>query len=407
MTKTRPHASRTALASRLLALTGALLLVQACSGQPGASDKSAAKTASKQDEAKQDEAEQGEAEQGESEAEDDSFSEVLEVELSTPEAAGNTVPVVTTERKKATVTWREVSSPAEAITFVYVTNGVLGRTASGYVELDEKDGQLFLRPDLEIPKGELIGRWPRDAWLVESSTVDGERRDRLLQFDGDNHWKPIVLDKKTSWPAADHSYRKGWKTGFLVREGSGVTRLGSHKIGPKVGPRMGKIVLDVFEATGGDVYHITQRTNGLYVQIRCENRRCVDDNAKKLPFGSDWKFGSQIPRLRNSTSLFASVAVDDTRAHYLLHYETGGWKLEALVHEPSGMWADGEGGLWVVVEDKLWYRTQSGSWYDIALPAGAGSISAAMRNDETELWLATTVEGKPRVFATAAVMKPE
>jgi hypothetical protein len=137
-------------------------------------------------------------------------------------------------------------------------------------------------------------------------------------------------------------------------------------------------------------------------QLGCFNRSCVDEHAKKLPFGDEWTFATQVPRQRNSVSVLAAVRYQGTVAHQVLHYETGGWSLESLVHAPSGLWPAPNGGLWLLVRAELWYRTPQGQWYAMALPKGVGKISAALRFDADELWVATRVGGKTVVFATGA-----
>jgi hypothetical protein len=166
--------------------------------------------------------------------------------------------------------------------------------------------------------------------------------------------------------------------------------------------RMGKLLLDTFETNSGALYTVSQRPTGVHVQGHCVDLECVKANAKKLPFGSEWSFSTQVPRQRKSLTIVARADIEGTPGHYLLHFEIGGWKLETLDRAPTGVWGDAEGGLWAQLGDLLWYRSPSGAWLEVALPSGTQKLSAAVREDGSELWIAANVDGQSRVYATAA-----
>jgi hypothetical protein len=332
--------------------------------------------------------------------------EVIEIASSDNEPGPNTVPVTPVTPEPLSVPWREVASPREALEFIYVATGVIARSDAGIHDLDD-DGRLVLRPGLELPPGSLLGHWPEDVWLVEATPVGDDRFGyRVLHLDPkQRRWEPQRFHGKERWFGEPLAVRKGWLEGLLIREGTDLTRLGSSKRAPKLGIRMAKKIVDVIESSSGRSHTVSSRKVGLYVQGHCKNLACVNETAKKLPFGNDWSFSFQVPRLRHSLSMAATAEHEGTSTHYLLHFEIGGWKLEPMVRPPSGLWANAEGGLWALVDAKLLYRSPHGDWYAAEPPAGAGEYSVALREDAGELWLATTVAGRPKVFATAAVVE--
>ncbi|KIG18637.1 hypothetical protein DB30_07652 [Enhygromyxa salina] len=341
-----------------------------------------------------------------SESDDGELAIEAVIEIDGPTTAPNTVPATPATPTPITLSWREVAEFPTPLEFVYIQTGVLARGANGYYDLDDS-GQLRPRAGLELPTGELLGDWPQDAWLVTSTQqpiTPGQPlsfEHELLQLDADRKWIPRDFRGQPRWIAGAHVVRKGSLGTVLVREGSRLTRIGG-KDNPKTGPRMGKVIVDVVETRGGGLYNISERPNGIYVQINCDDRKCVDDNAKKLPHGSLWSFSTQVVRQQNAVSVVATVDRDGAVGQHLLHYERGNWKLESLLHPPTGLWPADDGGLWVIGNGKLLHRDGQGVWYTVALPEGAGSISAAMLSDRSELWLAANVKGKGVVFATPA-----
>ena len=303
----------------------------------------------------------------------------------------------------ASVAWREVTSDDAAIVFEYVAGGVLARIGDAHYERDES-GALVRLTEFELPAGELVGYWPDDAWIVRSEpATDADAvRYEVMQLDADHAWIAREVRGETSWLAEAQAVRKSGQAGVLLRDGSRVARLGSLRPTSKVGPRMGKQILDVFETRSGRLYTISDRVNGVYVQRDCEERACVQENARRLPHGHAWSFSMQIPRQQHSASMVARVVEDAVEGVMLLHYERGGWKLENLTRAPRGLWPDADGGLWMILGDALWHRSVGGAWVDVALPEGAGSISAAMLPDQSEVWLAARVDGRGVVFATPA-----
>lgn len=330
----------------------------------------------------------------------------LAVDSPESEASGNTIPTAAAEPSPLSVEWTSVAElPTGEAELLPFTTGVLVRADGQLYELDK--GELVARPDLELPEGELFGDWPRDAWVVERTARDAVDEDgveadlRLLKYKK-GKWREQKRGRSTTVPALPgQELRRGWRAGFLIREDSHVSRLGSQLTGPRIGPRMGKQVLAIVETRSGKIYNLSLRKNTVFAQRNCQNFKCVEEHAIRLPFGKNWRFGAQAPRQRNSVSMVANVENEGAVGHYLLHYEIGGWKLESFIHEPEGLWPTAEGGLWVLVKDSLRYRSTGGDWFEIELPEGVDSISAAMARKPEQLVVAAEVGGKAKLFATA------
>jgi hypothetical protein len=341
------------------------------------------------------------------------------IEISTPGSAvePTAVPVTLAIATPTSVPWREVSTFADPshsdLRFIPIAGGILASSSAGIHDLDA-DRRLVLRPGLTLPEGTLLGHWPEDAWSIDSKIVapndEGQPRFEyhVLRFDPEQQqWIAQPYHGKDRWIGEPLAVRKGWQApGVLVREASRLTRIGSSKPAPDIGMRMGKLLLDTFETHSGALYTVSQRPTGVHVQGDCADLECVKANAKKLPFGSEWSFSTQVPRQRKSLTIVARADIEGTTGHYLLHFEVGGWKLETLDRAPTGVWANAEGGLWAQLGEALWYRSPGGDWMNVALPEAAAGVSTALLDDGSELWIATNVDGQARVYATAAAVTP-
>lgn len=345
---------------------------------------------------------------GSPEAELPVVEQVIEIASAELEQGPNTVPITPIEPAATSVRWRELGTYDHELALVPVASGVVARSSLGVYELDDDD-TLVLRPGLVLPETPLLGRWPRDVWTVAAKPAapgpEGQPQFsyQVQRLDRERRWVPVAYDGQQTWTGEAQTVRKGWLTGLLVRDGSTFTRLGSRKPAPKAGMRMGKQVVDAFESAGGNLYTVSVRATGVYVQSHCGNLDCVNENAKKLPFGSEWSFSTPVPRERKSLSMVASVNYEGTTAHHLLHYGIGNWRLESLVFPPTQLWPGPDGGLWLESQGKLLYRSPDSTWHDVALPEGTGEFSVAMHEDE--LLLATSAGGKTRVFAVQSGAK--
>lgn len=334
---------------------------------------------------------------------------VLEIDVGTTAANGDTVPIAPVAPTPMTVTWREIESFDEIVEFVPLTSGILARSPSGYRELDD-GAKLALRPELEVPDGPLLGYWPVSVWHVEVTPLepdDGEPRfEYRMSTLKRGRWVAKRRRGAERWKDGALQFRKGWHGGLLLRNDANITRIGSKEPKPRPGARSGKNIVDMFETRSGRVYTISSRETGLYVQANCRDFACVEANAKKLPRGQSWSFSMQVPRRRHDASMLATLALDERVAQYLLHYDDEGWLLEPLAQAPTGIWPDDVGGLWIVIDGKLWHRDAEGSWRDVELPGAGAGLSAAMLGDRSELWVAVSAEGKTQVFATAGTPAP-
>jgi hypothetical protein len=251
------------------------------------------------------------------------------------------------------------------------------------------------------------------VWSIETNpaapTAEGEPRYEygVHRLDPETRqWVAQPYHGKQRFIGEPLAVRKGWQIGLLIRENSTLTRLGSIRPAPDIGMRMGKLLLDTFETTSGELYTVSQRPTGVHVQGDCPDLECVKQAAKKLPYGTAWSFSIQVPRQRKSLTIAARVEIDGAPANYLLHFEVGGWKLESIDHAPTGLWANGEGGLWATLGAALWYRSPGGEWFEVALPEGATDFTATLHEDASELWIATSAGDASRVYATPAVLSP-
>ena len=404
--------------SLLLTLTAAS--TSGCSGderQRGSSTTEAASPSPTQAEAEAEAetdapeapAETGAAE-GDAGADAGDDDDVIEIEGPETDDDRHGIPVSAIDLHPVEVAWTERQRLADpSVELVVVATGVVARARTGVYVLDEAE-RLVSRPGVTVPDGGLLGRWPDDVWYAEASPIapdaDGRPRSefQVFQLDRDLRWVAQTYKGQPRWAGDALAVRKGWYAGLLIREGSTLTRLGSRKDPPKVGLRMGKLVLDTIESSSGRLYNLSLRPNGVYVQPACFNQRCVEDQAKKFPFGSDWSFADQIPRQRNSFSIVAAVEVDHVVSTQLLHYETGGFRLETLVSAPTGLWPTVDGGLWLLVQDQLRYRSARGEWFAVPSPPGASKLSAAISADLETLWVLGRIGDEAVLFSTAGVV---
>jgi hypothetical protein len=324
------------------------------------------------------------------------------IEVAGDESAGG-LPNTPVEPEALKVSWTPVEGGYPAsLRLLPVASGVVARAGDAMLELGE-DGSLETVAELAPPVGELVGDWPEDVWLVEAEEIERKGEPAmsygLSKLEG-GAWVKQKHRGDERWVGSDLELRRSWHKGFIVREGSHLSRLGSPRDNPKIGPRMGKEIRTFVETRSGKIYSVSERKTGVYAQRDCQNFDCVEENATKLPYGKNWRFPLQVPRQRNSVSLFATVENGGVEGFHLLHYETGGWKLESLVHAPDGMWPTPEGGLWILVHGELWYRSPKGHWVDVSLPKGISSISAAAVPERGELWLAGELKGQTQVLTT-------
>ena len=309
------------------------------------------------------------------------------------------------------VAWREVARPAEPLAFEPLTRGVLGKSASGYHDVDDS-GALVQRPEIEAPAAPVIGVWPDNAWYVDvrTRTVKGDRTEmeslrelRLMRLRGKKRWVPQMYNDTQRFQDDGHGIQIGGTGGLLVEWQGSVTRLADNAVDPVMGLDIGGELAGLFETKSGKVYTVRRRDGELVVQRDCADLECVQREATPLPSGQLWRFTSPVTRQQHSISTIAEVRVgEEASQSHLLHYEAGGWKLESMTGTPEGLWPTKDGGLWTMVGAQLLHRDPNGDWREVVLPEGATAMSAAMRGDFSELWIAAAVGDATVVYATAA-----
>ncbi len=310
----------------------------------------------------------------------------------------------------ATAPWREVVRPADAVVFEPVMRGVIGSSPSGYYDVDDA-GALVLRKEIEAPQSVLMGWWPDNAWHIETriKTIPGDRSDeeirqiRLMRLRGNKRWVPQEYNFAQRFDDNGEQFHIGGKGGMLVMDAYGsVTRVAGTAPDPEIGESKGGTLTGFFETKSGRLYTVHEVDGAQWVQTDCVDQACVAANAIKLPLGTYWEFSGSVPRQNHSVSAVATAQVHGNAEPHLLHYETGGWKLESVTAAPVALWPTKDGGLWTRVADDLLHRDPDGAWRKVGLPEGTSTYSVALRGDLSELWIAADVGGKTVVYATHA-----
>lgn len=307
------------------------------------------------------------------------------------------------------VPWREVTTLAAGTApdgFFPFATGVLAGVAPNFYTADAT-GAWVPVDGLEAPPGAVSGHWPDESWAFQYKTMNDRAvttRVRLLRLRG-KRWVPQTL-LADQWRFSEDvgATRKSWKIGYFAVVDRTLLRVASNGLeAPDL--RYRGSLMDIVDSKAGDVFTLTEDGGAYYVQTACADQACVDANAIPLPPGS-WEWAASIPRQKHSVSLTLREPATSRRTH-VLHYETGGWRLEAL---PDGnvllaLWPTADGGLWAQTETGLLHRDPAGAWRKVALPEGVqpiGRVFAAMTGDMSELWLLGTRSGAQVVLAAAA-----
>ena len=310
----------------------------------------------------------------------------------------------------ATVSWVTGATPSEQLTLVRLGSGVLASAPGGYYDLDDS-GQLILRSEIEAWPSDvdLIGEWPKNVWYIQRSEGEdyGQRSEiydllRLMRLRSNHRWVPQEYNGYQRVEDKGQSFSIGARGGLLVRDGDSVTRVAGGADDPDPGMYAGSELRELFETHSGRIYTASANADVLHVQRDCADAECVAANARELPSGQRWQFPIQVPRQRHSISALAIVERAAVETNHLLHYGASGWQLESITTAPEGLWPSKDGGLWALVGAELWHRDPDGGWRVIGLPPDITSVSVAMRDDLTELWIAGWVAGEPVVYKTHA-----
>ncbi|MGH1343852.1 MAG: hypothetical protein ACRBN8_20005 [Nannocystales bacterium] len=320
------------------------------------------------------------------------------------------VPVSDPSRSPKAVSWRTVTNTAETVSMLSISRGVLGQGKSGYYDVDA-NAAFVLRPEINAPNGTILGRWPRNAWVIEEriKKVPGDRMDeeirqlRLMRLRGERRWVPQMYEGEQRFEDEGQAFVVGTKGGMLAEDGGYIVRVAGNAGDPEVGVGRSGELLAFFETGSGRIYTVRRDGEAAYVQRNCEDTECRDQNAMKLPITKYWQFPMSAARGKHSISVVAKVREDGEDKPMLLHYGGGSWKLERIAAAPAGLWGARDGGLWVNVEGALEYRAPDGLWHSVELPEGATTMTAAVRDDLSELWIATASGEGSTIYATSAV----
>lgn len=332
-----------------------------------------------------------------------------------PAAAAEPVEVPVSEAAPAakTIAWRTVTTTTEAVSLVPLSRGVLGRGNSGFYDVDA-NGAFVMRPEINAPNGTIQGRWPTNAWVIEerTKTIPGDRMDeeirqlRLMRLRGERRWVPQMYEGEQRFVDEGQRFVVGTKGGMLAEDSGDIVRVAGNAGDPERGVgRPGELVA-FFETGSGKLYTARRDSEAMYVQRDCEDEACVAENAMKLPIGKFWQFSIGVARAKHSVTLAAKIREGEEDKPFLLHYGAGSWKLERVAATPAGLWGARDGGLWAMLDDALAYRAPDGSWHAVELPDGATAVTAAIRDDLSEMWVAAPSGEATTIYATAVSPLP-
>lgn len=330
----------------------------------------------------------------------------------TPVAVDRPAPVLAAAVVKPSamlVPWRQVAKRTELLRLEPLIAGVLGHSKAGYHDIDD-NGDLVLRRAIEAPASPIVGYWPKNAWNIETriKTIKGDRSGeeirqiRLMRLRGNRRWVPQEYNYEQRFDDDGERFAIGGKGGLLVESDGSLTRVAGQAPDPEVGAHQPGALVGFFETRSGRLYTAYRHDDTVYVHKDCADQACVAANNNALPHGAYWAFSGSVPRQRHSVSTVAEVRVDEQPVVHVLHYETGGWKLEAMPEAVGAMWPTRDGGLWARVGQAVWHRDPDGLWHEIELPEGATEVTVAMRRDQSELWISATGTDGPFVAATHA-----
>lgn len=323
------------------------------------------------------------------------------------------VPITAPTRTPKTVPWRTVATTDEPVSMVSISRGVLGHGKSGYYDVDA-NGAFLLRTEINAPGGTILGRWPSNAWVIEErvKTIPGDRMDeeirqlRLMRLRGERRWVPQMYEGEQRFEDEGQAFVVGTKGGMLAEDRGDIVRVAGSAGDPDVGVGRSGELLAFFETTKGNLYTVRRDGDSAYVQRDCEDAECRDQNAMKLPIAKYWQFPISAARGKYSISAAAKVREDGEDKSMLLHYGGGSWKLERIAAAPTGLWGARDGGLWTTIDGALEYRAPDGGWHTIELPEGASTVTAAVRDDLSEIWIAAPSSEGSTIYATTAVFVP-
>ncbi|HEY0133960.1 MAG TPA: hypothetical protein VGB85_07765 [Nannocystis sp.] len=333
--------------------------------------------------------------------------------------------------------WESAMKLDKPVALETLAGGVLLRVDGVPQEL-APDGALVEKRTVDVPtkqgtmRTDVEGVWPDDAWSIKVHYGDRAGSDVAFhKWRGGNRWVPQVSEGKKLWDGEELAGYQWTPRGgmLLVTQDDGVAsfmRLAGKHAAPQPMTFGSGYVRDAFESAGGMVFLFVRpeevdRQGSLEILRSCkpdEAPGCERSGGLTLDVVAPDRHHLGVMAARNRWSI--SVVVNrtiggpdgDHEEHAIVHYETGGWKIEAVPGngDVRQMLAAPDGGLWIVTDPKpqsLWHRSDAGKWVAVDLPAelaGAQELQVALR-DPTHVWLAGNVGDVHAIHAAPAALQ--
>ena len=332
-----------------------------------------------------------------------------------------------------------------------LSGGVLLRVDGAPHSLQE-DGTFVPVPaaDAESPSAlqhapRIEGFWPKNAWRVSERELDDKalRKHDLPQewgemglpptwfrfhtFRGNNRWvgqtvgmhagpDDYTVEEPGGVTEPDHDEYVVWaaspRRGLIVAKGAPpnddekTPLLHFERVGGGDAPESMEYQdgrpLGMYETKGGQVFLFLADFGHVVVQRSCapskDPAECAAQSRVALPaaeFGGSYELVAAAHRHRKSASfgLRAKHKESKETREFLLHYETGGFKLEVPPDAApiQQILSADDGGLWIVLGNHLWHRDDAAQWSRVTLPpalADAAEIQIAKdQSDPRRLWI--------------------
>ncbi len=344
--------------------------------------------------------------------------------------------------EKLTPGWEVAMELDRVVKIERLDGGLLFRLAGEAHDIGP-DGTMVARPQLGPPAvvvmtGEevpIIGAWPGDVWRIHEVTHEREGSDlSFLKWRGNNRWvaQPFMGGNTDIDENELAVHRWSPRGGFLlVSAVANNDPAQFHRVAGKYGDPDDmpladmENIRDVFESIGGTLFlFVDPQKDGVGLQIL---RSCKPDEELGCEHSGGVRFGRTDSRyLRYETGVMAarqrwsiSAAINEEVAHpmprrnYIVHYEAGGWKLDAVPGDQfvTHMLPVSDGSLWIVLKsggkETLWHRSNAGKWVAVALPgdvADMPEVEIALR-DESHLWIAVNAGERHTLYSTRAALQ--
>lgn len=335
--------------------------------------------------------------------------------------------------------WEQVQAFAGEVELEPLAGGVLARIDGVPHEL-ALDGALVKNPAADPKRPRALansfgidGVWPDDAWRI-TGTLRGRGDSMQISFykwtDG-RRWVAQPLAGRTV--VSDHEMaahrwtpRGGWLVVTADDGTASFSRVAGEHPAPAPLPFTGGRVLDAFEGADGTVFLFIFAVRGFVRSLEvlrscapasppgCERSGGVAIEPPGFAFGT-FNTGHIVARAGGALSAqidTSQVLPKDETTRYLLHFDAGTWRLEAVPGNRSlgQMLPAADGGLWLTLGDHgqgkaLWHRDTAGTWVAVDLPprlADSGfTVQIALR-DAAQLWLAGNTGDHHAIYRTAA-----